>query len=228
MTALHNAPLQTLSVTVDESSTTNSVVFLSTIPSYISPRHLTSIALFLHERDYEKVSANAGMYIMTSDVVRPLLAFPNLRKVELYSPLGFCLNDDFVDAMALAWSEIHHLSIQGGVSNPTIMVLHSLSRHCPRLQHLWLTVDASYAEMDHPAGSPRVIQSALTFWHAQHSPINSSVHVAELLSSIFPSLSEIYASIDKDEWEQVGKLVPTYAAIRAHERQLGQAPAVSA
>jgi hypothetical protein len=227
MTALHNAPLQTLSVSVDESSTTNSVVFLSTIPSYISPHHLTSIALSLRERDYEKVSANLAMYIMASDVVRPLLAFPNLRKVELRSPLGFRLDDDFVDAMALAWSEIEHLSIEGGVSNPTIIALHSLSRHCPRLQHLSLTVDASNVEMDHPAGTPRVIQSALTFWHAQDSPINSSVQVAELLSSIFPSLSKICASIDGDEWEQVGKLVPAYAAIRAHERRLSRRLSIS-
>ncbi|KAF8136047.1 hypothetical protein K438DRAFT_1882028 [Mycena galopus ATCC 62051] len=228
MTALGNAPLQTLSVAVDESSTTNSVLFLSTIPSYISPRHLTSIALFLREWDYEKVETNPAMYIMTSHVVRPLLAFPNLRRVELSSSRGFSLDDEFVHAMALAWSEIEHLSIEGGVSNPTIMVLHSLSRHCRRLQHLSLTVDASNVEMDHPAGTPRVIQSALTFWHAQGSPITSSDHVAELLSSIFPSLSEIYASIDEDKWKRVGKLVPTYAAIRAHERRLGQAPAVSA
>ncbi|KAF8133552.1 hypothetical protein K438DRAFT_1883907 [Mycena galopus ATCC 62051] len=227
MTALCNAPLQTLSVAVDESSTTNSVLFLSTIPSYISPRHLTSIALFLREWDYEKVETNPTMYIMTSDVVRPLLAFPNLRRVELSSPRGFSLDVDFVHAMALAWSELEHLSIEGGVSKPTIMVLYSLSRRC-RLQHLSLTVDASNVEMDHPAGTPRVIQSALTFWHAQGSPITSSVHVAELLSSIFPSLSEIYASIDEDKWKGVGKLVPTYAAIRAHERRLGQAPAVSA
>jgi hypothetical protein len=68
MTKLHNAPLQTLSVSVGESSTINSVAFLSTIPSYISPRHLTSIARFLQERDYEKVSANLAMYIMTSDI----------------------------------------------------------------------------------------------------------------------------------------------------------------
>ncbi|KAJ7500771.1 hypothetical protein B0H11DRAFT_2376433 [Mycena galericulata] len=105
MTALHKAPLQTLSVTVDGSSTTNSAILLSTIPSYISPRHLTSIALFLREWDYDKVSANPAMYIMTSNVVRPILAFPNLRKVELSSPRGFCLDDDFVDAMALAWSD---------------------------------------------------------------------------------------------------------------------------
>ncbi|KAJ6533484.1 hypothetical protein B0H19DRAFT_1185993 [Mycena capillaripes] len=228
MTALHNAPLQTLSASVGESSTINSVAFLSTIPSYISPCHLSSIALFLRERDYDKVSANLAMYIMTSDVVRPLLAFPNLRKVELSSPLGFRLDDDFVEEMALAWSEIEDLSIEGGVFIPTIMALHSLSRHCPRLQYLSLTVDASNVEMDHPAGSPRVIQSALTFWHAQNSPITSPVQVAHLLSSIFPSLSKIcYGSRDKDEWEQVENLVPTYAAIRAHERQLGQAPAVS-
>jgi hypothetical protein len=227
MTTLHSAPLQTLSVSVDESSTTNSVVFLSTIPSYISPRHLISITLFLQERDYDKVSANLAMYIMTSDVVRPLLAFPNLRKVELSSPLGFCLDDDFVNEMALAWSEIEHLSIQGGVFIPTIMALHSLSRHCPRLQHLSFTVYASDVEMDHPAGTPRVIQSALTFWDAQRSPITSSVQVADLLSSIFPSLSRIcYGSIDRDEWEQVRKLVPIYAAIRAHERRLGTATLV--
>ncbi|KAJ7879814.1 hypothetical protein B0H13DRAFT_2345926 [Mycena leptocephala] len=107
------------------------------------------------------------------------------------------------------------------------MALHPISRHCPRLQHLSLTIDASNVEMDHPAGTPRVVQSTLAFWHAQDSPINSSVHVAELLSSIFPSLSEIYTSMDKDEWEQVGNLVPTYATIRAHERRLGQASTVS-
>jgi hypothetical protein len=97
-----------------------------------------------------------------------------------------------------------------------------MSRHCPRLQHLSLTVDTSNVEMDHPAGTPQVIQSALTFWHAQGSPINSSAQVTDLISSIFPSLSRICGSIDEDEWEQVEKLVPTYVA-----KFVGQAPAVS-
>jgi hypothetical protein len=221
MTALHNAPLQTLSVSLDDSSTSNSVAFLSKIHSYISPCHLTSIALSLWARFYDE--ANRTMYLLTSDVVRPLLAFPNLREVRLSSQLGFCLDDNFVHEMALAWSKIEHLSIHGGASNPSIMALHFLSRYCPRLQHLSLTADASNVEMDHPSGTPRVIQSALTFWDAQHSPMKSPIQVADLLSSIFPSLSAIYGSVDPDEWKQVENLVPTYAAIRAHERQLGMA-----
>ncbi|KAJ7015791.1 hypothetical protein C8F04DRAFT_1365528 [Mycena alexandri] len=225
MTALHDTPLQTLSVTVDHSTPTNSVVFLSTIPSYISPDHLTSI-VYLQQLDYDKVLANPAMYVMTSNDIRPLLAFHNLTEVTLSSSGGFCLDDEFVDAMALAWSDMEYLSIRGGVSNPTIMALHSLSRHCPRLQHLCLTVDASSVEMDHPAGTPRVVQTALTMWNVQGSPINSSVDVAALLSSIFPSISKTYGSIDRDKWNQVEKLVPVYAAIRAHERGLAQIPTV--
>ncbi|KAJ7839872.1 hypothetical protein B0H13DRAFT_1649992 [Mycena leptocephala] len=164
---------------------------------------------------------------MKSIGIQPLLEFPNLRSVDLSSPLGFCLDDDFVTAMALAWPEIEHLSIRerypvifhSRPSNPTIMALLSFSRYNLRLRHLTLAVDATDIKMDHPSRIPRAIQTTLEFFRAVNSPLDSPPSkVADILSSIFPSLSRIFGG--PGEWGEVEKLVPVLAAARADERRL--------
>jgi hypothetical protein len=217
-----------MSITAQTSLTTiNSIAFFSTFRSHCSLSHLTSIEIDLGDHVNQVTTIGTGIYTMRSIGIQPLLEFPNLRSVDLSSPLGFCLDDDFVTAMALAWPEIEHLCIRerypvifhSRPSNPTTMALLSFSRYNPRLRHLTLAVDATDIKMDHPSRIPRAIQTTLEFLHAVGSPLDSPSKVADILSSIFPSLSRIFGG-PPGEWGEVEKLVPVLAAARADERRL--------
>ncbi|KAJ7253606.1 hypothetical protein C8J57DRAFT_627188 [Mycena rebaudengoi] len=239
MKVLDCAPLETMVVTAHEDSTTvNSRAFFSAIhsPSFTCRATLTSITIELTV-DFDTVSANTAIYDMSSSIIHPLLEIPCLRHMQLLSPVGFMLNNEFVDAMARAWSQLESLSIKGqhpvifrSASNPTIMALHSFSRHCPRLHHLSLLVDATNIHMDHLSRSPRTIHATLRSWDCLDLLIDSPVEVANFLSALFPSLSVISTptfSEYRPQWEEVGMLVPIYARIRADERQFGTANRVS-
>ncbi|KAJ7279976.1 hypothetical protein C8J57DRAFT_1501430 [Mycena rebaudengoi] len=188
------------------------------LPSFTCRATLTSITIELTE-DFDTVSANTAIYDMSSSVIHPLLEIPCLRHMQLLSPVGFMLDNEFLDAIARAWSQLESLSIKGqhpvifrSASSPTIMALHSFSRHCPRPRHL--------------SRSPRTIHATLRSWDCLDSPIDSPVEVANFLSALFPSLSVISTptfSEYRPQWEEVGMLVPIYARIRADERQFAQA-----
>ncbi|KAJ7208933.1 hypothetical protein GGX14DRAFT_697938 [Mycena pura] len=230
---LDRAPLETIGVTSRQDCTAiNSRALFWAIHTYCftSRNTLTSITVELTE-DFDTLSVNTSPYTMPSRVIRPLLGFPNLRHVNLSSPVGFILDNEFVDDMARAWPCLDRLSIKGqhtrrfpSTSNPTIMALQSFSRHCPHLRHLSLLVDATNIQMDHSSRTPRTIHTTLESWNPLYSSIDSPVEVAIFLSSLFPSLSKIRAPINKLQWKEVETLVPVYAKIRADERLFAQAP----
>ncbi|KAJ7220323.1 hypothetical protein GGX14DRAFT_434181, partial [Mycena pura] len=232
---LDRAPLETIVVTSRQDSGTNNFHTLFwAIHTYCFTSHntLTSITVELTE-DFDTVSANTFPYIMSSRVTQPLLGFPNLRHVRLFFPLGFILDNEFVDTMARAWPCLESLWIEGqhtlyfpSTSNPTIMALQSFSRHCPHLRHLSLLVEATNIQMDHSSQTPRTIHTTLKSWDPLHSSIESPIQVAIFLSSLFPSLSTIYtprSSLHELQWKEVETLVPVYAKICADERQFGMA-----
>ncbi|KAF8187217.1 hypothetical protein K438DRAFT_1972853 [Mycena galopus ATCC 62051] len=179
--------------------------------------------------DVDTVFPDSEVYAMPSSVIEVLLEFPNLRHVELSSPVGFILDDEFVDTMAHAWSQLESLSIKAehpiifrSALNPTIMALHSFACHCPHLRHLSLLVDATNIEMDHPSRTRRMIHTTLRSWHPLYSPIDSVSEVANFISALFPSLSEISTptySPYRPQWEKVRELVPAYARTCADEKR---------
>ncbi|KAJ7205540.1 hypothetical protein GGX14DRAFT_644834 [Mycena pura] len=233
MKVLDRAPLETIEVTSGQDSTTiNSRALFWAIHTYCFPSHitLTSITVELAE-DFDTLSADTSPYTMPSRVIQPLLGFPNFRHVELSSPVGFILDNEFVDDMARAWPCLESLSIGAQYPfdfpctlNPTIMALQSFSRHCPHLRRLSLLVDATNIQTDHSSRTPRTIHTTLKYWNTLYSSIDSPVEVAIFLSSLFPSLSTTCTSIFYElQWKEVETLVPVYAKIRADERQFGMA-----
>ncbi|KAF8172344.1 hypothetical protein K438DRAFT_1772709 [Mycena galopus ATCC 62051] len=231
MMVFDHAPLETIVVTSRRDSTAlNSQRLFSAIQCFTHHATLTSLTIELRE-EVDTVFSDTEIYTMSSSVIRVLLGFPNLCHVELSSPVGFILNDEFVDTMACAWSQLESLSIKAerpiifhSALNPTIMALHSFSHHCPHLHHLSLLVDATNIEMDHPSRTPRTIHTTLRSWHPLYSPLDSPSEVANFISSVFPSLSiffEPMLSPYRSQWEQVAELVPVYARIRADERRFG-------
>ncbi|KAJ7213705.1 hypothetical protein C8J57DRAFT_1096745 [Mycena rebaudengoi] len=236
---LDRAPLETIVVTVNEDSTTvNPRALFSAIHSYSFTRSASLTSITVEFRgDFGTAFGNDAIYAIGSSVIRPLFEFPNLRHMQLSSPAGFILDNEFVDDMARAWRQLESLSIEcqhatifDSASNPTIMALQSLSRHCPHLRDLSLLVNATNIQMDHLSRSPPTIHATLRSWDYLYSPIDSPVEVADFLSSLFPSLSKIFTSmfsVYEPQWEEVRTLVPLYARIRANERRFGMVNHVS-
>ncbi|KAJ7628278.1 hypothetical protein DFH06DRAFT_1480658 [Mycena polygramma] len=213
-----DAPLGQVYVTAPAGTAADLLALFSTFSApRRSPLDLTSIKVRISNG-----AAHTGLYTLSADAIQPLFGFPNLRHVALTTP-PFDLDAEFVTKMALAWPDIEHL--QMATSRPTILSLHAFSRHCPHLHHLHFAVDATDAQMVHPPISPRVIQTALETIHVGDSPIGSPVQVAQLLSSIFPSLRRITGpgSLNggtNSPWNEVGRLVPILVAARADERRI--------
>ncbi|KAJ6577881.1 hypothetical protein B0H19DRAFT_1370941 [Mycena capillaripes] len=222
-----NAPLTEVSIRTRSSTTRSSLAFFSTLGSHCSSSHLRSIEV-AHNSIFDEIDDSPELYTMPSNVIQPLLKFPNLTRVELTAPLGFLVDEGFAVAMALSWPRIEHLSLgayfpfgyHSSMLKPTIMSLLSFSRNCPHLRYLSIAVDATNVQMNHPSLSSRTRQTALEELYFPNSPIHSPLQVAQLLSSIFPSVSRIRSGTFRrnDQWDEVERLVPIFAAVRADER----------
>ncbi|KAJ7663116.1 hypothetical protein DFH06DRAFT_1324594 [Mycena polygramma] len=214
----HNAPLGRVSLSASTCTAVDLLAFFSTFSPRCSPLDLTRVDVHLDE-----ATAHTGNHAISPHIIQPLLEFPNLRNVALTTP-PFDLDADFVTKMALAWTEIEYLNVV--TSRPSIMCLLAFSRHCPRLRHLSFPVDATDGQMVHPPITPRTIQTALERIFVGDCPIESPVQVAQLLSSIFPSLDSICGGPSSffhntdGPWDEVERLVPVFAAVRADERQV--------
>ncbi|KAJ6501220.1 hypothetical protein C8R47DRAFT_1317230 [Mycena vitilis] len=213
-----DAPLGKVFVMAPACTAADLFAFFSTFSApRRSPSDLTSIKVRISNS-----APHTGLYTLATDAIRTLFGFPNLRHVELETP-PFDLDAEAVTTMALAWPSIEHL--QMATSRPTIMSLHAFSRHCPRLRYLDFSVDATDAQIVHPPISHRVVQTALETIRVGDSPIGSPGEVAQLLSSIFPSLCHItgpswFNGGANSPWIEVARLVPMLAAARAEERHL--------
>ncbi|KAF7368288.1 hypothetical protein MVEN_00149800 [Mycena venus] len=220
-----NAPLCAVFIDAQDPATEAELsAFLRTFQAHCSFNRLTSVRLHVGEQS-DRGRVIRTTHIMTSATLRPLLSFPNLRFLDIFSPQGFSFDDDFLAAMALAWPQIEQLIIGGRPPKknpkPRVTALAVLSRNCPRLQHLSLTVDATQLQEDHSPRRERVVQTALHSANFNDSAIESASEVAALLSSIFPSLKRVKSSSEsyKEEWVEVRKLIPMFAKIRADEKQ---------
>jgi hypothetical protein len=172
---------------------------------------------------------------LTPTVLRPLLAFSNLRQLKLLAP-GFRLNNAFIEDMSMAWQKIECLTLYPTMRDAatnlggsvTIAALSSFARNCPRLNDLSLLFDATVVPQGpHPSpNGPRIRQTKLTSFRVYSSPIDSPSLVAHFLSSIFPELRDIQASYYPqvlearerlETWKEVKKQVPFLAAARSDE-----------
>ncbi|KAJ7450157.1 hypothetical protein FB451DRAFT_1286292 [Mycena latifolia] len=243
---LSNAPLQTVKLVMRKTAPEETAASLfSEINLHCSHSSLTSIDVNLGVLDRTHL-LNTRIFVITSPTIRPLLAFTNLTRVSVTSPIGFCLDDDFVEAMALSWPNIESLAlsrtyvtpgIYGHIedpaskspdSNASFFSLIFFARHCPHLRFLQIPFDAEYrftASCDGAHPSPRA-----------GLPLHDSIRAARFLSTIFPALAsvgtareivhgtELFVTDDgtpaflwHEHWKMVGRLVPAFAAVRAEE-----------
>ncbi|KAJ6611235.1 hypothetical protein B0H10DRAFT_1953196 [Mycena sp. CBHHK59/15] len=175
--------------------------------------------------------------------LRPLLAFNNLLSVRVEPPFRICLDDDFVEAMAMAWPCVADITfdskyVEGEPSPPPSVSLTDFSafaRHCPDLHTLRMPINATNIPAP-PSTVSWPTQTSFNYLHVSDSPIDSAFAAAAFLSSVFPALVEILTSRqsgiiengDEPElepadaeahakWKEVEKLVPMFAKIREED-----------
>ncbi|KAJ7743368.1 hypothetical protein B0H16DRAFT_1422944 [Mycena metata] len=184
------------------------------------------------------IGPNATAYEILPATLRPLLMFPNLSSFTISSPFSVSLDNDFIDAMSIAWPKIETISFRGSTttSRPILSALSTFALRCPHLRYLELEFDASTVPQGPhpPTQAPHVRQTRLVALDVGDSPIESPTRVAHFLSATFPDLQDITANRTQDlteeeeeldqtghsayhKWREVEKLVPLLAAARSEE-----------
>ncbi|KAK7006734.1 hypothetical protein R3P38DRAFT_2555406, partial [Favolaschia claudopus] len=186
------APLETLSIqTVQTSRQANIKMLCLRIAIGQTLAQLTSISL-----SFGELPPNAVKKI-TGNAIQPLLALNHLRLVDLSFPFDPALDDRFFEGLGQSWPSLQSLSIGGtdpldteSASYACIMCLLPLSRCCPDLRYIKISLDASAAPLNSNARLPRTIQTVLKTWDVSHSPIASAHEVAAFISSILYSFAQ--------------------------------------
>ncbi|KAJ7166950.1 hypothetical protein C8R46DRAFT_899542 [Mycena filopes] len=136
------------------------------------------------------------MYSVTAYTLTPLLLFHNLVRVSLFHAGGFEIDDSTIMEMARAWPRIQHLALKADRicrTEPQV-TLHGLlafATHCPVLQSLNITLDATGA-VPKLRSRDFVSQHSLEVLHVVHSPVAEPLRaVAQFVGAIFPQLREI-------------------------------------
>ncbi|KAF7368701.1 hypothetical protein MVEN_00194800 [Mycena venus] len=157
-----------------------------------------------------KAPTMAHEYSVGGDTIEPLLSFVNLTSVHLSHPVGFDLDDAMVLRMARAWPCITSLSLLACPSHRisprvTLRVLYAFAKHCPELEVLEMTFDATKVPKIRINGKRRRSQWSLSYLNVGLSPISKPRLVASFLSVIFPELAEIGTLFDQivDDQDEV-------------------------
>ncbi|KAJ7929603.1 hypothetical protein B0H13DRAFT_1964083 [Mycena leptocephala] len=167
------------------------------------------------------------IYSIDGGVIEPLFSFSNLVSVSLSHPLGFDFDDTTILRLARTWPHIKYLTLKGRPrhmpSRVTLEGLCAFAKHCPNLETLEMTFDATVKV----AATLSVLSVAL-------SPIRKPRRVAKFLSAIFPRLTDIetlYEEIlddrtdDEDDDEDVvveAEVIASYRRWKVVEEALSE------
>ncbi|KAJ7113119.1 hypothetical protein C8R44DRAFT_984926 [Mycena epipterygia] len=136
------------------------------------------------------------IYSVEGEILKPVFSFGNLVKVSLSHPAGFDLDDIWVQDMACAWPLIESLLLSSDrshriTSRVTLEGIYAFAKHCPRLQVLRMTFDATVVPKIKLNARKRVSQNSLDRLHVGYSLISKPRPIAKFLSAIFPHLNTI-------------------------------------
>jgi hypothetical protein len=150
--------------------------------------------------------------LLHSHVFRPLLRYRRLSTVKFGDIGEYCLDDEFIEDVAVAWPGLRELKFASEKLHTTdvsFAAMLSLASKCRSLHSLQLSFDATdfptlpYA----PGGELWPTQTALHELHVGHSTVSeaSSFHV--LVAVVFPSLARLtYYGQFHVEWRKIEEL----------------------
>ncbi|KAH7909403.1 hypothetical protein BJ138DRAFT_1102715 [Hygrophoropsis aurantiaca] len=223
-----DTPILSTRITVPP-QTTVIHTFFETLPSHIADT-LKHISIVLSKASPARTSS-AFRHIIGLEIIRPLFHYRHLQKVNLTAFCASHMDDIALKEMAKAWPQLIQLGLGGApsyIADPffTFTGITSLLKRCKHLTNLTLTFDTDTAvsvTAEIPAGG-NIVNTNVVAIHVGYSSIKDPVPVAVHLSAIFPNLTSIAISDDDEErdeisrrragWDQVRKLLPTFALVR--------------
>ncbi|KAF8815660.1 hypothetical protein BYT27DRAFT_7079524 [Phlegmacium glaucopus] len=178
---------------------------------------------------------------ITLDVLKPLLKLPGLLMMELVHQHQLALNQVDIELLASSWPSLETLILNNepvhlARSNLTLKALLPFAKHCHKLTHLGLFLDAT---TDHESfGQVNLIP----FYNLKRlsmgvSIIADSDSVALCLSCILPPWCKLDSGITWDEgneistsislkveercqtWSKVAEMLPMLCTLRMQERE---------
>ncbi|KAJ7469084.1 hypothetical protein FB451DRAFT_1091817 [Mycena latifolia] len=158
---------------------------------------LRELMLAYTEPEEEDLGTALG-YMFAPPALSVLYCFGNLTGINICSLFGFDLDDAAVEQMARAWPRIQTLELEESHSpahqRATIGCLRALGRHCPHLESLHMTFDASVVP-PHPPPDPPASAAAphdrLRYLYVAHSRIAHPERVAQFIASIFTDVKHL-------------------------------------
>ncbi|KAG2088668.1 uncharacterized protein F5147DRAFT_726726 [Suillus discolor] len=133
-----------------------------------------------------------------SSIFRPLLRFRRLSSVKFIDIGKYCLDDAFIEDVAVAWPDLRTLTFASDVPGEyqvTLTSVLSLATRCKSLHDLHLTFDAT-----HFPTLPRAPDANLELWttqttlcrlHVGHSKVSEASCLHLFLAVLFPNLADL-------------------------------------
>ncbi|KAG2090373.1 uncharacterized protein F5147DRAFT_787257 [Suillus discolor] len=133
-----------------------------------------------------------------SSIFRPLLRFRRLSSVKFIDIGKYCLDDAFIEDVAIAWPDLCTLTFASKVPGEyqvTLTSVLSLATRCKSLHDLHLTFDAT-----HFPTLPRAPDGNLELWttqtavrklHVGHSKVSEASRFHIFLAVLFPNLADL-------------------------------------
>lgn len=202
---------------------------------------LTSVGLVSY-RDSSAIGIEAPDGCnLTIDTIKPILKLPNLTSFEFVHHYPLCLSPEDIELFARSCPSIETLLLNTEPvflteSKLTLDSLLPFAKHCPRLSHLGLFVDATDVPEFSPTAPPKPFTN-LSRLSMGVSIISDDASPALYLSQLLPSTTEIDYGITWDEdqhtsealinivrdrcdlWDRVAQAVPMLSTLRMQERE---------
>ncbi|KAJ7601846.1 hypothetical protein DFH06DRAFT_1116206 [Mycena polygramma] len=195
----------------------------------------------LNTLDVKVNSAADPLNAIPGSMFRPLFCFSNLASVSIAAPVGYHLDDAMISELSAAWPRVEELRFKHGQHSTTLLALHALAKHCPKLHTLEMSLDALSVPIPPPDlySRKQLLHEALVSLDVGRSPILHAFDVARWISATFFSLYRI--TTDREDageadladpnivaevryhtlWKEVEELLPSLNDMRAEEFQWG-------
>ena len=169
---------------------------------------------------------NLRNVLLSFQTISPLLSFQKLSQFRLYGLCALDLGDGDIRRVAKAWPRLQVFKICPGGTRPepprsTVHTLVSFAKHCPQLESLALTINATTVPNYEEKPGKGVCNTRLRELGVHDSTIANPGRVAAFISDIFPKVEKLKVSVtgedQKRKWKEVEKLIPVFAAVRRQE-----------
>ncbi|KAG1830441.1 hypothetical protein EV424DRAFT_1535134 [Suillus variegatus] len=150
-------------------------------------------------------------FVFYPSTFAPLFACHNLRTIQVYNIGTLNLDDDFIISAAKAWSKLEDIRLcslpwSSIIPNISLNALTALTRYCPKLTRVHLSLDAREIPELPVDGLNTTGAQFLGVLNVRDSAIGHTESVAQFLRAIIPNMKTLYVEAHpelRDKWMEV-------------------------